>query len=66
MSVWRMALHFPEDFAYDRIKQSYGETYELFYFIFTSEMLRLGKRLRMPDGAKRVRLRKRNVRQRLL
>ncbi|HBA50705.1 MAG TPA: hypothetical protein DCZ91_23490 [Lachnospiraceae bacterium] len=58
-------MHFPERFAYDRVKQSYGETYELFSFIFASELLRLGKQLRMQDGAERMlrQNRKRNVRQ---
>lgn len=70
-------MHFLGGFAYDRVNQSYGETYELFSFIIASGMLRMGgrlrlqfrpQRLRVPDGAAQAlpRSRERDVRQRLL
>lgn len=34
------SLHCSEKTAYDMVKQSYGEIYELFYFITAAELLR--------------------------
>ena len=65
-AVRNEALHFLEGVAYDRVNQSYGETYELFSFIIASEVLRMGERL--SDGAAQRLLwgRQRDGRQRLL
>ena len=76
-AVRNEALHFLAGVAYDRVNQSYGETYELFSFIIASEVLRMGERLRLQFRPQRLRMsdgaaqrllwgRQRDGRQRLL
>ena len=76
-AVRNEALHFLEGVAYDRVNQSYGETYELFSFSIASEVLRMGERLRLQFRPQRLRMsdgaaqrllwgRQRDGRQRLL